>query len=270
MLAGIVVAPMAAVRMLKVEGTAISAGLIGLAVAAAATLFFVDATPRGYVLAWYFTTRERAAAEVQQLALAARDGLASCRTVLVRPLGHHGVFEAHDATYLNKRLGMNAHWFVVLEPEMSLAAFARARLEKRPPSPFRFIEEARRKPDENLTFLTPASPAPVGACAVKLHRDTGPLVSMAQLRVDPPGLRSCDPPVSARLSWDATPSRSEAVKLFVISEDGSEKLVTLKGTTDSVVTGPWARAQQTFILRDAQTQQELTRLTIPNAGDQCS
>jgi hypothetical protein len=91
----------------------------------------------------------------------------------------------------------------------------------------------------------------------------------AEFSIDPPAMRSCDPAKAARLSWDATPSGAGTVKLFVVGEDGAEKLVTHKGARDSAETGAWAKAGTVFVLRDATTSQEVGRASIASSAGRC-
>jgi hypothetical protein len=91
----------------------------------------------------------------------------------------------------------------------------------------------------------------------------------AEFSIDPPAMRSCDPAKAATLSWDASPTGAGTIKLFVVGEDGTEKLVAHKGARDSAETGPWAKAGTVFVLRDATTTQEVGRASIASSSGRC-
>jgi hypothetical protein len=65
------------------------------------------------------------------------------------------------------------------------------------------------------------------------------------------------------------PRPAGTIKLLVVGEDGTEKLVTHKGAKGSADTGAWAKAGTVFVLRDATTSQEVGRASIASSAGRC-
>jgi hypothetical protein len=82
------------------------------------------------------------------------------------------------------------------------------------------------------------------------------------LTVVPDTLRECDPPAEVKLSWNASGAGVNAVKIFVVGQDGQEKLFAFYGPEGSQVTGPLTNAKDTLIFKDEGETRQLAKFVI--------
>jgi hypothetical protein len=81
--------------------------------------------------------------------------------------------------------------------------------------------------------------------------------------VEPATLRDCDPPVVAKLSWDVAIPGITRVDVFVVGENGDEKvMVGWKEAVGSTNTDAWVRAGTVFVLRDNQSKKQLAKVAV--------
>ena len=79
--------------------------------------------------------------------------------------------------------------------------------------------------------------------------------------VAPNTLRVCDPPMVAKVSWNATAAGVGTVKIF-ISNGEEEKLFLFQGAEGSADTGPWVTAKTVFILKDGAETKQLAKFVV--------
>jgi hypothetical protein len=80
--------------------------------------------------------------------------------------------------------------------------------------------------------------------------------------VAPDTLRDCDPARIAKVSWNATAAGVSSVRIFVLKEDGEEKLFTFQGAEGSADTGPWVTAKTVFVLKDGEETKQLAKFVV--------
>ena len=71
------------------------------------------------------------------------------------------------------------------------------------------------------------------------------------MSVEPAGMRTCDDPVTATVSWNASSAGLTQARVFVVDDTGTETLFVFAGGQGSEVTGPWVSAGTLFRLKDA-------------------
>jgi hypothetical protein len=79
--------------------------------------------------------------------------------------------------------------------------------------------------------------------------------------VSPNTLRVCDPPMVAKVSWNAMAAGMSTVRIFV-SNGEEEKLFALQGAEGSADTGPWVTAKTVFILKDGAETKQLAKFVV--------
>ena len=82
-----------------------------------------------------------------------------------------------------------------------------------------------------------------------------------EFNVTPNTVRVCEPPATAKVSWNAAEAGVSGVKIFVRA-DGVETLFASSGAKGSADTGAWVRPKTVFILKDADGTQQLATLVI--------
>jgi hypothetical protein len=87
------------------------------------------------------------------------------------------------------------------------------------------------------------------------------------LMVDPASLRQCEGPRAAKISWNASATGVQSVKIFVKDEHGQETLFTAGDQIGSASTGAWVVAGTTFVLRDGYALKHLADVSI--GSDRC-
>ena len=91
-------------------------------------------------------------------------------------------------------------------------------------------------------------------------RSDGPIAGVSFV-VDPAIMRECDPPVIAKVSWDAAAANVQTVKIFILAN----KVETLFASTivaGSVNTGEWVAANTVFVLRDGDSMKQLAKFSV--------
>jgi hypothetical protein len=84
------------------------------------------------------------------------------------------------------------------------------------------------------------------------------------ITVSPSAMGDCEANKIVTVSWDATKKPNVVPPLDIyVSDDGRvEKLFVQGGLSGQEVTGPWAKANITFILKEKATNKELARAAI--------
>ena len=93
------------------------------------------------------------------------------------------------------------------------------------------------------------------------NRSVSEAVSGVTFDVVPNTLRVCDPPVIAKVSWDANAAGVSSVKIFVGDSEKQTLFVNL-GAKGSVDTGPWVTAKSVFVLKDGEETKQLSKFVV--------
>jgi hypothetical protein len=81
--------------------------------------------------------------------------------------------------------------------------------------------------------------------------------------VVPDSVRVCDPPTTAKVSWNAKAAGIDVVKVFV-GAGGQDKLNLFASSAaeGSAETGPWVSANQVFVLKNGDETQQLAKFVV--------
>jgi hypothetical protein len=106
------------------------------------------------------------------------------------------------------------------------------------------------------------------ACLALNENPPGPSVPGVSFVVDPATWGDCDPLTVAKVSWNVAVPGIEKVDVFVIDENGREKLwAGWNEVVGSADTGAWLGSGTAFVLRDADSRKELAKIYVGSKLD---